>query len=128
MRLIKRLGVVAAFAVVSAAALFGVGATPALATPNFCTGDLCMNVAGQSLSTLYIHMWAFNAKFYGHFQLQTPEHTSLNSTPNKWYYAGGSGPTFAVPIVYGWYCGTAWRYNGGGSYTKLGYGCFIAGA
>jgi hypothetical protein len=124
----KRLRVGAASAVVSAGVLLGVNVAPASATPNFCAGDLCMNVAGQSINTLYIHMWANNAKFKGHFQLQTPEHTSLNSTPNIEYYAGGSGPTFAVPIVYGWYCGTAWRYNGGNSYTKIGYGCFIAGA
>jgi hypothetical protein len=127
MLLNKRLGAVAASAIISTGALLAINAAPASATPNFCYGDLCMNEAGQSINTLWIHAWAFTSNFRGHFELQTPEHTTLNSA-QKEYYAGGSGPTFSVPVVYGWYCGTAWRYNGGNSYTDIGYECFVAGS
>jgi hypothetical protein len=74
-------------------------------------------------------MWSSKYSFTGHFELQTPEHPPppLNSSPNQKYYGNGSGPTFAVPIVYGKYCATAWGVQGTG-YVKLGYICFIAGA
>ena len=130
MRRIKRLSAIAASTVISAGALTGIGAAPASATPQFCNGNyLCVNVAAQSYSTLYIHMWSSKDSFTGHFELQTPEHPppALNSSPNQKYYGNGSGPTFAVPIVYGKYCATAWGVQGTG-YNKLGYICFTAGA
>ena len=129
MRRSKRLSAIAASTVISAGALTGMSAVPAsAATPNFCNGNyLCANVAAQSLSTLYIHMWSSKDSFTGHFELQTPEGTTLNSSPNQKYYGNGSGPTFSVSIVYGKYCATAWGVQGTG-YNKLGYICFIAGA
>jgi hypothetical protein len=123
----KRFSVIVASALISAAALIGLNAAPAGATPNFCHGDVCINEAGQSLSTLYLHVWAFNATFYGHFELQTPT-GAVHNSGNKTNRAGGAGPTFALPIVYGWYCATAWRYNGPGNYTNLGEECIIAGS
>ena len=127
MRRSKRLSAIAASTVISASALLGMSAAPASATPQFCNGDyLCANVAAQSLSTLWIHMWSSKYSFTGHFELQTPENTTLNG-PNAKYYGNGSGPTFAVHIVYGKYCATAWGVQGTG-YNKLGYICFIAGA
>jgi hypothetical protein len=83
-------------------------------------------VAAQTYSTLYIHMWSSKDSFTGHFELQTPENTTFNSSNTK-YYGNGSGPTFPVPIVYGKYCAIAWGVKGTG-YDKLGYICFTAGA
>jgi hypothetical protein len=127
MPLSKRLSVFAATTVISAGVLVGAAAVPAMATPNFCGGDVCANEAGQSLSTLYIHTWAFTTTFTGHFELQTPTGAVHNSSDKK-NYAGGAGPTFALPIVYGYYCATAWRKNGPGNYTDLGEVCFVSGS
>jgi hypothetical protein len=124
----KRLSAIAASTVISAGVLLGISAVPASATPQFCNGNyLCANEPGQSLATLYIHMWAARYSFQGHFQLQTPEHTSFLSGDTR-NYPNGSGPTFAVPVVYGLYCATAWGEKSPGNYYKLGYICFDAGA
>ncbi len=127
MVLTRRLSVIAASTLVSAGALVGLGATAASATPNFCNGNyLCVNVAAQTNTTLYIHMWSARYTFRGHYQLQTPEHTSFSSSNTS--NGPSSGPTFPVPIVYGWYCATAWKEVSTTDYTKLGYVCFVAGA
>jgi hypothetical protein len=124
----KRLGVMAASTLISVSALLGFSAVPAMATPNFCNGNyLCVNEAAQTLSTLYIHMWAAKYSFVGHFELQTPEHTAFNSGDTR-NYPNGSGPTFGVRVVYGWYCATAWGRTSPGHYNKLGYLCIVAGS
>ena len=123
----KRLGVIAASTLISAGALLGFSAGSASATPNFCNGNyLCANVAAQTYTTLYIHMWSARYTFRGHFELQTPEGAPYNS--NNTSNGPSSGPTFAVPIVYGWYCATAWKENSTTSYTELGHICFVSGS
>ena len=123
----KRLGVIAASTLISAGALIAAGVAPANATPVFCSGNyLCLEEVGQSIDTMYIDMYPAKYSFEGHFQLQTPEHTSANSRNQRNY--PGSPVTVTVPVVYGTYCATAWKWNGGNSYTKLGYGCIVAGA
>ena len=126
---IKRIGVIAASTLISAGALLGVSAAPAMATPNFCYGDVCANVAAETYSQLFIHTWAFKTTFTGHFEVQTPEHTTYNSSDKK-NVAGGAGPTFALPnnsqSDYGYYCITGWRKNSPGNYTDVGYFCFVA--
>jgi hypothetical protein len=125
----KRLGVIAASILIPVGALLGLSATPALATPNFCYGDVCANVAGETYSQLFIHTWAFRTTFTGHFEVQTPEHTVRNSGDTK-NVAGGYGPTFALPNNaqddYGYYCITGWKKLGPGDYTDVGYFCFVA--
>jgi hypothetical protein len=123
----KRLIAFVAAVIAAAALIIGLSVAPAGATPNFCYGDVCINEAGQSLTTLYLHVWAFNVKFYGHFELQTPT-GAVHNSKQEWYYAGGSGPTWGLPIVYGWYCATAWKYLGPGNYFNLGTECIIAGS
>jgi hypothetical protein len=72
-------------------------------------------------------MWSARYTFTGHFELQTPEGgTPYNSGNTR--NGPSSGPTFAVPIVYGWYCATAWKENSPTHYTKLGYLCFVSGS
>ncbi len=123
----KRLSVIAAATLISAGALLGISATSASATPDFCNGNyLCVNVAAQTYTTLYIHMWSARYTFRGHFELQTPEGTVSNSSNTS--NGPNGGPTFPEPIVYGYYCATAWKENSTTSYTKLGYVCFVAGA
>jgi hypothetical protein len=132
MRLTKRFGTITA-SLISAAALIAAGAASANAsnkTPVFCNGNyLCLEEVGQSISTMYMDMWAAKYSFEGHFQLQTPMGTSLNSRNQRNYPGSGNAVTITVPnFVYGTYCATAWKWNGGNSYTKLGYGCLVAGA
>jgi hypothetical protein len=124
----KRLGVSLAATVLCTAAITGVSAATASATPTFCNGNyLCANVPAQTITDLFIKMWAPTDGFTGHFQLQSPTGHSYNSA-NQRYNAGlANGALFDVPIVYGTYCATAWG-GSGSSFTKLGYLCFVAGA
>lgn len=128
MRLTKHLGIIAASTLISAGVVFAASAAPArAATPVFCNGSyLCVEEVGQSIDTMYIDMWPHTYSFVGHFELQSPAGSPRNSGDMRNYPS--SPVAFAVPIVYGKYCATAWKYNGGGHYTKLGYLCFIAGA
>lgn len=128
MVLTKRLGLIAASTLASAGLALGLTATAASAsTPKFCNGNyLCANVAAQTYSELYIHVWSAKDTFRGHFQLQTPEHTSFSSANTS--NSPSDGPTFPVPIDYGYYCVTAWKEIKVGDYSKLGYECFVAGA
>lgn len=131
MRLTKRFGIVTASILISAVALIPAGAANAAnATPVFCNGNyLCVEEVGQSISTMYVDMWASTYSFEGHFQLQTPTGASLNSRQQRNYPGSGNAVTFTVNnFVYGTYCATAWKWNGGSSYTKLGYGCLVMGA
>lgn len=131
MRLTRPLGIITAFTLISAATLIPAGAADAApATPVFCNGNyLCAEEVGQSISTMYIDMWAAKYSFVGHFELQTPNTSPLNSRQQRNYPGSGNAVTFTVNnFVYGTYCATAWKSNGGTSYTKLGYGCFVAGA
>ena len=130
MRLTKRLGIITSSTLISAGALLAASAAPATAaTPVFCNGHyLCVEEVGQSIDTMYIDMWPPTDSFKGHFQLQTPEGTSTSSGNRTNLPGSGNEVTLTVPVVYGKYCATAWKWNGGSSYTKLGYLCFTAGA
>lgn len=132
MRLTKRLGIITSSTLISVGALFAASAAPATAaTPVFCNGHyLCAEEVGQSIDTMYIDMWPPTYSFEGHFLLQTPQGPKANqdSVNERNYPGSGNAVTFAVPVVYGKYCATAWKWNGGSSYTKLGYLCFTAGA
>jgi hypothetical protein len=126
----KRLGIIAAATLMSAGAFFATGVAQAkAATPVFCNGNyLCVEEVGQSIDTMYIDMWAHTDSFEGHFELQLPSGSPKSSGNKRNYPGSGNAVTFAVPVVYGYYCATAWKWNGGSSYTKLGYLCFIAGS
>jgi hypothetical protein len=125
----KRLSLIGASTLISAGALLGVSAAPAMASPNICYGDVCANVAAETYSQLFIHTWAFRTTFTGHFEVQTPENTVANSSDRS-NVAGGAGPTFALPNNaqndYGDYCITGWKKLGPGNYTVVGYFCFVA--
>jgi hypothetical protein len=125
----KRLAVITASTLLSAGALLGASAAPAMASPNLCYGDVCANVAAETASNLYIHTWAFRTTFTGHFEVQTPEHTTRNSGDTR-NVAGGHGPTFDLPNNaqgdYGYYCVTGWKKLGPGDYTNVGSFCFVA--
>ncbi len=125
----KRLGVIAASTLISTGAILGISAAPAMASPNICWDDVCANVAAETYSQIFIHVWAYNQNFTGHFEVQTPEHTYANSA-DKLNIAGGAGPTFAFPngsqADYGNYCVTAWKKLGPGNYQDIAYECFVA--
>lgn len=123
----KRIGAVMASLVVSTTAIIGFTGAPADAaiTSNFCDGHyLCTDVVTETNSDLVIHMWPPVDGFTGHFELQQPTGAPVNSGDQRWN--AGSGPTFDVPINYGYYCATAWGESGSG-YNKLGFVCFVWG-
>jgi hypothetical protein len=125
MSLIRRFGIVAGATVLSAAALIGVGAAPAMASPSFCIYDLCVTEAAQTYDVLYLHTYANNQKVTGHFEVQTPEQTHFNSPDGT--YTPGNGATFALAYGsnadYGSYCITLWKKLGTNDYEDIAYGC-----
>ena len=102
-------------------------ATPAhaaIGTPH-CGGDVCGFVEEIDVEngTMQIRTYS-TAEFVGHFELQTPEHTTFNSTPNKTWGVGEDYP-FDVPFAEGSYCVTAWKLlSAPDNYEKNGYVCW----
>lgn len=88
-----------------------------------CAGDACISLTTPSGGKVSVHAWAYDSKFYGHFELTGPDGLLKNypTSGNEWFYAGGSGPTWSVNAVVGQYCVTAWQDYGG--YTSLGKAC-----
>jgi hypothetical protein len=86
-----------------------------------CNGDVCISLSTPSGGKVSVHGWAYNTNFYGHFELTGPNGLVKNST-QKWYYAGGAGPTWSVAAVVGQYCMTGWEYYGG-HYYNIGRPC-----
>jgi hypothetical protein len=125
MSLTRRLGIAAGATVLSATALVGFGAVPAMASPSFCVYDLCVTEAAQTYDVLYLHTYANNQKVTGHFEVQTPEHTAPDSPDNT--YTPGNGWTFGLPYGsdadYGSYCITLWKKLGPNDYEDIAYGC-----
>jgi hypothetical protein len=93
----------------------------ALANPTACGGDVCF------LQTSSHHAgflaWADNYPFFGHFELQTPEHTVRNSTPNKQWSVGTQYTFGSLPQDSGKYCMVEWQLVGTNSYDEIGYAC-----
>lgn len=90
-----------------------------------CSGDLCIQtVAVDTTEDLAeVNAWADTTNFTGHFEITVPDTWSgENSTGgNKGWPAGGTHYSFIVPLFAGLrYQATAWRYNGGTSYTNIG--------
>ena len=109
------------------AATLGGGAAGIRRLPQGCGGDLCMQVVAESGNVATIKMWAYSYRFYGHFQLQMPNHRSTNGPNNQWWYAGGAGYTFASwNGGVGQWCGTAYSYNKLFGYSRAGYLCLHA--
>jgi hypothetical protein len=123
---IKKLAAAVAVTVPVSAAIVGTAQPAYAAYPIHCYGAfLCMQVQNINGNVATIKMWPNSISFYGHFELQMPNHRVGNS-PQKEYYAGRTGYTFANwNGGTGKWCGTAWSYYGTG-YRKLNYGCVSA--
>lgn len=91
------------------------------ALPTSCGGDLCF--AQNAIHSAGFVAWAQSVGFFGHFQLQTPEHTTINTTPNLQWNVGVQAKVFGAPNVSGYYCMTAWQLVGTNGYNKIGYAC-----
>jgi hypothetical protein len=112
-------------ALVSAAAPSASAATTYCATSGHPT-DVCAEVISVSNNVVTIRAYPPIHSFTGHFELQTPNHETLNSSGNVFYPVNGAGHTFSnVNGGVGYYCVTAWQYEGGG-YSEVGYDCFGA--
>jgi hypothetical protein len=72
-----------------------------------------------------IRTYAKSWTFYGHFELQTPNHQTLNSADSTWH-PGTTGHIFSnVNGGIGTYCVTAWELQDAG-WSNIGYVCFGA--
>lgn len=118
---VRSTAAVAVAACALSAPLIATGA-PADAATLHCNGDLCAELLSTTSTTFKIDEYT-TANFKGHFQLQTPEHSTYNSTPDILYYAG-SGHTFTVSAVDGSYCANQWEYLGTNDYRKIGGICW----
>lgn len=96
-------------------------AASAASLPTACGGDVCFSQA--SLRQANFVAWAQSYAFFGHFELQTPQHTVYNSTPNKQWNVGVEHQFFPLPEVSGYYCITAWQLVGTNGYNRIGYTC-----
>jgi hypothetical protein len=97
-----------------------IAATAASASlPTSCGGDACFSQAAIHQATFWA--WAQSLGFYGHFELQTPEHTVKNTDNEQWNV--GVKRQITVPDDSGYYCITAWQLVGTNGYNKIGYAC-----
>jgi hypothetical protein len=132
-RTISRLAVA-----VTTAGLTGLGAATAAALPAqaapasaryaiVCSGDVCVQTVSISSGTelAKVNAWARTTKFFGHFELQDIVNNKVyNSKPNKTWLAGGAHYTFKnIPTDGGVtaFHVIGWKYDGGKSYTDIGY-------
>jgi hypothetical protein len=118
------LGVGVALAVAPASAATAPAASVRPLASSGCAGDACISLTTPSGGKVSVHAWAYDAEFYGHFEVTGPDGLLKNSPTSgaQWFYAGGSGPTWSVNAVVGQYCVTAWKYYGGQT-TSLGRAC-----
>ena len=101
-----------------AASFIAPTAASAASLPVACNGDTCFSLA--SINGTF-DVWAQSLAFYGHFELQTPEHTTSNS-PNK---QNDVGEKYQIQEGKhnGKYCVTGWQLEGSSSYRKVGNVC-----
>jgi hypothetical protein len=104
----------------SVTAAGGIGARPF--TSSGCSGDSCIYLTNPSPGVLYVKVWAYDANFYGHFQITGADTEANGNTPTQEWYAGGAnGSTWAVETISGpgQVCATAWSSSG----SNLGKAC-----
>jgi hypothetical protein len=71
---------------------------------------------------LYVEVWAYDANFYGHFQITGADTEANGNTPTQEWYAGGQyNSTYALETISGpgQVCATAWSSTG----SNLGKAC-----
>ena len=103
-----------------AASLIVPTAASASSLPTSCGGDACFSQAAINQATFWA--WAQSLSFYGHFELQTPEHTVKNTADEQWT-VGAKRQFTGLPQDSGYYCITAWQLVGTNGYNKIGYAC-----
>lgn len=90
----------------------------------YCEGNVCAGWTGSASNPdVYFHADEYN--FYGHYELQTPNHKSYNTVDSS----NGVGPDNNKMISghsagKGEYCGIAWELNGDGGFDQIGDVCF----
>jgi len=87
-----------------------------------CEGNLCAEIISDESGVVTVRAWARYITFTGHFELQTPNHRTLNSIESTWH-AGGTGNYFNnINGGNGTYCVTEWNKVLGG-WNDIGYVC-----
>jgi hypothetical protein len=110
---------VACLALGAASLIAPTAASAANSLPTSCGGDGCFSQAAIHQATFWV--WAQSYAFYGHFEIQTPEHTVKNTSNEQWNV--GVKRQVTVSNVSGYYCMTAWQLVGTNGYNKIGYAC-----
>jgi hypothetical protein len=102
------------------------GATPPAGvhpdTASGCSGDSCIYLTNPSPGLLFIEVWAYDANFYGHFQITGADtEADGNTLTQEWYGGGANNSTWAFesPSPNGQVCATAWSSSG----QNLGKAC-----
>jgi hypothetical protein len=76
-----------------------------------CSGDLCIQNDGYVGNDVAVEAWAYTSTFYGHFELTGDGFTENCTDNNQWWYAGGGGCEFDMPIQCTTsYVATAWAH------------------
>jgi hypothetical protein len=90
----------------------------------YCEDNICMGNANEGTSDKPdIAVYADEYTFYGHFELQTPDHKTYNSPEDTTHRTGTNNLFyFGVKAGTGQYCATAWE-GSNGDYEKIGYVC-----
>ena len=87
-----------------------------------CEGNLCAVITDDESGVVTVRAWARYVTFTGHFELQTPNHRTLNSIESTWH-AGGTGNYFNyINGGNGRYCVTEWNKVLLG-WNDIGYVC-----
>ena len=104
----------------------GAGAAPGFGvqpdTSSGCSGDVCIYLTNPSPGVLFIEVWAYDANFYGHFQITGADTDADGNTNTQEWYGGAANGTawaFESPSPNGQVCATAWTSTG----SDLGKAC-----
>jgi hypothetical protein len=114
---------VVSLAVVSVGMVATGGSASATSYPTYCNGSLCATVVAISGNEATIRETT-SVDFYGHFDLQTPNHQLLHSGKDIAYNPGQFHTFYSVNGGVGTWCATQYGWNG--QYYKMGYVCFPA--
>src|ERR1700722_14693525 len=65
-------------------------------TSTGCNGDVCIYLTNPSPGVLLIEVWAYDANFYGHFQITGADtDADGNTDTQEWYGGGANGSVWA---------------------------------
>jgi hypothetical protein len=113
----------------TAIAVFGFTGVALLVAPSayavsyHCSGNACAGVAATSgNSVIRMNVYPPEVQFTGHYQLQTPDHQSLNTIDVHWNFQ--QVRTMSLISPHGSFCVNGWVQTGPSSWQRSGGICF----